>query len=51
LACGTISRKTGISSLENQEKLKYLGTIINVKLINQNYFHDEVMNGFNLGNV
>ena len=46
-----MSRKTGKSSLENQENLKYLGMKVNVRLINQNYFHDEVINGLNLGNV
>jgi len=50
LAGGTISQKTGKSYLENQEKLKYLGTTVNVRLINQNYFHDEDMNVLNLGN-
>jgi hypothetical protein len=51
LACGTISQKTGNNALENMEKLKYLGRAVNVRLINQSYFHYEVMNGLNLGNV
>jgi hypothetical protein len=33
------------------KKLKYLGTTVNVRLINQNYFHGEFINGLNLVNV
>jgi hypothetical protein len=46
---GTILRQAG--SLENLEILKYLGKAVTVRLINQNYLHDEITNGLNLGNV